>query len=263
VGPALLVDGRYGVRRGWLVLTTRFLTWLPLQQGTTGTARAVTVPIHEVRRAPSPANELRIGHPEPSLRLIPGLGEPFVQAFWVAVEQCRFRRSAAAKAENRRDTYRVWIPKKMSRTVTVEYRVESGEVTAMEARLIDLSLGGCALITDRPLSGVSQMRLRVPLVPDDFEEPSDDPDLTAEIPVRPPDFIVLAYAVHERTLPDGKRWRCGLTFGKLRGHQQERARAAWMSFQREEVGVQSPWPNPEEVPSIVDSSITDSGEFII
>ena len=141
------MDGRLGVRRGWLVLTSRYLTWLP-DPKTSNAARALSIPTLELQRAEStlsPANEIQIQRAGMPLRLIPSLGEPFVHAFWAAVEQCRsviLQPSAPTDdGFNRRDTYRVWIPRKRSRTVVVEYRAEDGNICGIDGRLVDLSLG--------------------------------------------------------------------------------------------------------------------------
>jgi len=200
----------------------------------------VELPTLELRRADfseAAYHELRVRVGPALLRLIPSAGESFVEAFWDHVD--RLRRIVLALQEgdtgddddwDRRETYRVPMVEEFRPEVQLSHMPPGGSREELSARLTDISMGGCSVVTKQDLSALDGLEVTIPY---NSEVPKIDLDGSYN---EPPDRIFTAEAtvVHKRPAAGGAPQRFGLGYGGMDSGKREEAREVWMQFQREE-----------------------------
>jgi hypothetical protein len=175
-GPGLHQGRGSMFRRGWICLTTTRVVFFPTGGPESGERPlAATLPTLSAKgREDAPIGELHLTAGDALLRFVPRGGEGFVDTFFFlwreelertdeyhikkhgevdrnAKEGTRGSGLTAMGFVNRRETYRALLQGMTNLTVEVRSLMNPAHDHYIEARLRDLSLGGCSLITEKRL----------------------------------------------------------------------------------------------------------------
>ena len=242
-GPGLHQGRKHMCRRGWICLTSARVLFLPAGGPESGELPIMAaLPVLSAKgREDAPPGELNLTAGDSLIRFVPRGGEGFVDTFFFLwreelerTDEFHFKKHGlpfgAPKVDdidgesalshlgfvNRRESYRA-VTHGM-KTVTIEVRslMNPAHDHYMEARLRDISLGGCSLITDKRLPERSEFGVELKV----GEE-------TASVNAR----MVYCLRLGRRRV----QWRQGLAFLDMRYKDAQLVRDLVMKLQREEL----------------------------
>jgi len=163
LGPVLHLPRKPGVRRGWMVLNSEFMAFLPVG-GPAGGETPFSLPIshlspEDVKRPPE--GELHVSTGNVVLRFRPRGGQPFADNFWrIWKDELQHTEETQEGLDglagtvgpdgfvNRRETYRARIPGGIEVNVLLPTDEEPGFLSHVSGRMRNISLGGCAVSID-------------------------------------------------------------------------------------------------------------------
>ena len=245
-GPGIHQGRKYMFRRGWICLTSDRVIFLPAGGPGSGELPLLaSLPALSAKgREEAPPGELNLSAGDALLRFIPRGGEGFVDTFFFLWREELERTdefhlvkhgplTLASKEEvekidsgsglsalgfvNRRETYRAPMTGRTTVMLEVRSLMNPSADHMVEARLRDLSLGGCSLVTDKRLPERAEFGVELQV----GEE-------SAVINGR------LVYSI--RVGRNRVQWRQGLSFLDMSYSDAQLVRALVMRLQREELG---------------------------
>jgi hypothetical protein len=256
-GPGVHQGRKYMFRRGWICLTSDRVIFLPAGGPDSGELPLLaSLPSLSAKgREEAPPGELNLSAGDALLRFIPRGGEGFVDTFFFLWREELERTdefhlvkhgplTLASKEEvektdsgsglsalgfvNRRETYRAPMTGRTTVMLEVRSLMNPSADHMVEARLRDLSLGGCSLVTDKRLPERAEFGVELQV----GEE-------SAVINGR------LVYSI--RVGRNRVQWRQGLSFLDMSYSDAQLVRALVMRLQREELGRRMEYrPDPED-----------------
>jgi c-di-GMP-binding flagellar brake protein YcgR len=171
----------------------------------------------------SDRDEVQVDREGAIFRWVTRSGKPFRHALFERVEQIKRRialvwassgTGVLSDGQNRRDSYRVQVSEQAQPAISI-WTAADGEFRSLSCKLVELSLGGCSIRTQRQLP--SDLLLRV--------------DLTQNGRV----YSVRASVAYTRQRVDDQRWMAGLTFVDTPSDFDSVLRQLWMTLQQEQL----------------------------
>jgi hypothetical protein len=248
-GPGLHQGRKSMFRRGWIFLTTTRVMFLPAGGPASGERPLLaSLPVLSAKgRDDALPGELNLSAGNALLRFVPRGGEGFVDTFFFLwreeldrTDEFHFEKhgffpgkskNETTKTDsgsgltalgfvNRRETYRAQMQGRSSLMVEIRSLLNPSADQMVEARLRDLSLGGCSLVTDKRLPERSEFGVELQVGTE-----------VATINAR------LVYSL--RIGRNRVQWRQGLTFLDMSYSDAQLVRVLVMRLQREELSRRS------------------------
>ena len=164
LGPVLHLPRKPGVRRGWIVLNSEVMAFLPVG-GPAGGETPFSLPIshlspEDLQRPPE--GEIHVSTGNVVLRFRARGGQPFVDNFWrIWKDELQHTEEQQVGLDglagtvgpdglvNRRETYRAQIQGGIEVNILLPTDEEPGFLTTAAGRMRNISLGGCAISIDK------------------------------------------------------------------------------------------------------------------
>jgi hypothetical protein len=205
----------------------------------------------------APRGELALFDGRDSMQLVVGRGDALTSAFWSVwrammdrTGKGHFHPQLNPENDNRRESYRASLPGEVATRIHCSDDAESSPHSVMNARMVDVSMGGCCLLTTEPIPEGVTMRLELPGLVESGR-------------------LVLAQRMNSATVGQFEdRWRHGVRFLDLTDEDLIRVQTIVMGLQRDSLTDRADRreafqnPDPASEPAETNPDASDSPDEV-
>ena len=198
-----------------------------------------------------PRGEIALFDGRDTMNLVVGRGDAMTSAFWSVWRSMmdrtgkgHFHPQLNPENDNRRESFRASLPAEVATRIHFSETPDGDTQEVVDARMVDVSMGGCCLLTTRPIPEQMTMRLELPGLVESGR-------------------LVLVQRMNSATVGQfADRWRHGIRFLDLTDDDMGRVQTIVMDLQRnslsDRANLRESFQNPEVTPA--DDSASDGAE---